>query len=160
MRSLQVTWILSTAVALSAAYGVFGIEDAEHNLPERSSNRYNTNMLELTPLNGKNYFFSIYQKMTFMDAMDFCLNFGMDLASVNTNQEQTIIDAYINSIEQSLVRLGVRIGEFLRVRGACCVHHIRVIHDYSGKYRGDSHYQYNTKSSIYFFNQLTVHDFI
>ncbi|KAF4522442.1 hypothetical protein B566_EDAN012342 [Ephemera danica] len=51
-----------------------------------------------TLLGNRTYFFSNNQKTTWLDALQFCRVFGMDLASVETSEENTLLQDHLASL--------------------------------------------------------------
>ncbi|KAF4522446.1 hypothetical protein B566_EDAN012346 [Ephemera danica] len=61
-----------------------------------------TSHLDTVELGGKKYFFSKKQHMTWIDAVSFCRLYGMELASIETREEDQLIVAHLKSIVVSI----------------------------------------------------------
>ncbi|KAF4520401.1 hypothetical protein B566_EDAN018530, partial [Ephemera danica] len=57
-----------------------------------------TSHLDTVELGGTKYFFSKKQHMTWIDAVSFCRLYGMELASIETREEDQLILAHLKSI--------------------------------------------------------------
>ncbi|KAF4524442.1 hypothetical protein B566_EDAN013460 [Ephemera danica] len=59
---------------------------------------YPTSQLDTVQLGGKNYFFSKNQKLSWIDSVMFCRLYGMELASIETREEDQLIVKHLQDI--------------------------------------------------------------
>ncbi|KAF4528454.1 hypothetical protein B566_EDAN015856 [Ephemera danica] len=65
--------------------------------------QFPSSQLDLVELGGKKYFFSKKQLLSWIDAVSFCRLFGMELASVETREEDELLIKHLFSIEDDQI---------------------------------------------------------